>query len=138
MNRRDFQELAEARLLDAMALFEAKRFDAAYYVAGYVVECALKACVAKRTREHDFPPKEGSRYYQHDLEKLLAFACKTDFERDQDADSVLAGYWDLVTRWNEESRYELRGDQAERLAEDMLLAVSDQEHGVLKCLSKYW
>ena len=138
MNRLTFQELAETRLLDAKTLFEAGRYDAAYYLAGYAVECALKACIAKKTREHDFPPKEGNRYYQHDLERLLVFACKTDFERDQDADSVLAGYWDLVTRWNEESRYELRGDQAEKLAEDMLLAVSDQEHGVLKCLSKYW
>jgi HEPN domain-containing protein len=138
MNRRDFQELAETRLLDAKALFEAKRFDAAYYLAGYVVECALKACIAKKTREHDFPPKDGSRYYQHDLEKLLHWAFEGEFQQDQKADATLAGYWLLVTRWNEESRYELRGDQAEKLAEDMLLAVSDREHGVLKCLSKYW
>jgi len=68
----------------------------------------------------------------------LGFAALNGFRQDLDADSILAGYWDLVTRWNEESRYEIRGSEAERLAEDMLLAVSDETHGVLKCLSKYW
>ena len=125
-------------MLDAKALLNAGRFDAAYYIAGYVVECALKACVAKKTREHDFPVKEVGRYYQHDLEKLLRFACEAEFQQEREADTILAGYWLLVTRWNEESRYELRGEQAEKLAEDMLLAVSDGEHGVLECLSKYW
>jgi hypothetical protein len=30
---------------DAAALLKAKRYSAAYYLAGYAVECALKACV---------------------------------------------------------------------------------------------
>ncbi len=61
-----------------------------------------------------------------------------EFEEDLNGDTILAGYWALVTRWNEESRYELHGADAEKLAEDTLLAISDAEHGVLKCLSKYW
>ncbi len=140
MNRLGFQELAEARLLDAKALFEAGRFDAAYYLAGYVVECALKACIARETREHDFPPKpkKVADYYSHDLEKLVRFAAPVQFEKDREGDTILAGYWDLVTRWNEESRYELHRADAEKLAEDISLAISDAEHGVLKCLSKYW
>ena len=138
MNRVAFQELAETRLLDARALFLAGRFDAACYLAGYAVECALKACIATKTREVDFPPKESSRYYQHDLEKLLGFAALAGFQRDREGDTILAGYWGLVTRWNEESRYELRPSEGAKLAEDILRAVSDEDHGVLKCLSKYW
>jgi len=139
MNRSVFRELAETRLLDAKALFQAERFDAAYYVAGYVVECALKACIARSTREHDFPPKarKVADYYSHDLEKLIRLAAP-EFEEDRNEDTILAGYWDLVTRWNEESRYELHRADAEKLAEGILLAISDAEHGVLKCLSKYW
>ena len=137
MNRRDFQKLAETRLLEARALFQGQRFDAAYYLAGYVIECALKAGIAKKTREHDFPPKKGSDYYTHDLEKLARLA-GSEFEQDRNNDTILAGYWDLVKVWDQESRYDLHQANAERLAEDMLLAISDPEHGVLTCLSKYW
>jgi len=32
-------------------------FDGAYYLAGYAVECALKACIAKGTQRFEFPDK---------------------------------------------------------------------------------
>ena len=32
----------------------------AYYLMGYAVECALKACIAKQTKRYDFPPKPSS------------------------------------------------------------------------------
>jgi hypothetical protein len=48
MNRAELQQLAEARLADAQVLLEAGRLDGAYYLLGYVVECALKSCIAKQ------------------------------------------------------------------------------------------
>lgn len=54
LTRLDFQALAEMRYDDAEVLYQGGRYSAAYYTAGYVVECALKACIAKQTREHDF------------------------------------------------------------------------------------
>ena len=87
MNRLTFQQLAATRLLDAKALLQAGRFDAAYYLAGYVVECALKACVAQKTREHDFPDKEARRYYTHDLKKLLEAVSFIEFQQDLKSDS---------------------------------------------------
>jgi HEPN domain-containing protein len=74
MNRRSFQKLAEARLADAKALLKAKRYDAAFYMAGYAIECALKACIAKMTRLYDFPPKNSREVYTHELEDLLRSA----------------------------------------------------------------
>ena len=68
MNRRSFQKLAEARLLDGKALLKAKRYDAAYYLTGYVIECALKACVAKKTKRYEFPRKDAGSLYTHGLE----------------------------------------------------------------------
>jgi hypothetical protein len=43
------------------------------YLAGYAVECALKACITKKTKRHDFPPniKAIGEYYTHELEKLV-------------------------------------------------------------------
>jgi HEPN domain-containing protein len=54
MTRWDLQKLAEDRLLDAEALLAAGRWSAAYYLAGYAVECAIKACIAKLVQEYDF------------------------------------------------------------------------------------
>jgi HEPN domain-containing protein len=69
MNRIDFQKVAETRLQESKALLAAGFPEGAYYLAGYAVECALKACIAKRTREHDFPEKESKDFYIHDLDK---------------------------------------------------------------------
>jgi HEPN domain-containing protein len=54
MNRTDLQILAEDRLKDAEVLLAKGRFAAAYYLAGYAVECGLKACIAKLTKAEDF------------------------------------------------------------------------------------
>jgi HEPN domain-containing protein len=68
MNRADFQQLSELRLREAQALLAAGLPDGAYYLAGYAVECALKACIAKRTREHDFADKKlVNDSHTHDL-----------------------------------------------------------------------
>lgn len=50
MDRRRFQELSRIRLDEAKALLESELSDGAFYLAGYAVECALKACIAKNTR----------------------------------------------------------------------------------------
>lgn len=55
MNRKELQSLAETRLADAKVLLKNRRYDAAYYLAGYAIECALKARIAGRTRRNDFP-----------------------------------------------------------------------------------
>lgn len=62
-----------------------RRHSAAYYVAGYVVECALKACLAKKARRHEFPPKPDEvrkSYYTHDLQDLAkASGLLVEFEK---------------------------------------------------------
>jgi hypothetical protein len=47
MNRAELQRLAKERISDAKVLLAARHWSAAYYLAGYAVECALKACIAK-------------------------------------------------------------------------------------------
>ncbi|HEV3197577.1 MAG TPA: HEPN domain-containing protein, partial [Bryobacteraceae bacterium] len=74
MNRLEFQVLAVERLSDAEALLKAGRYACADYIAGHAVECALKACIARKTNQHDFPPREAPRYYIHDIQKLLESA----------------------------------------------------------------
>jgi hypothetical protein len=45
LTRTDLQQLADARIAEANALLAAGLWDGAYYLAGYAVECALKACI---------------------------------------------------------------------------------------------
>lgn len=73
MNRADFQKLAALRVNEAKALLDNECYEGAYYLAGYAVECALKACVARKTKRYDFPPNEKTvrEYYTHELEKLV-------------------------------------------------------------------
>lgn len=76
LSRQEFQRLAEERLEDAEALLRARRFGGAYYVAGYAVECALKACIARKTRAESWPPKEVKQtHYIHDLNLVSKSRC---------------------------------------------------------------
>jgi HEPN domain-containing protein len=75
MNRADLQQLADLRIKEARILLDGASYSGAYYPAGYAIECALKACIAKPTKEHDFPDKDFvNRSWTHDLEKLLILA----------------------------------------------------------------
>lgn len=55
--RVEFQRLAEARLVEAKALLDVGKWDGAYYLAGYAVELALKACIINVLMTTDSFPK---------------------------------------------------------------------------------
>ena len=136
MNRRGFRKLAAVRLDDAKALLNANRYDAAYYLGGYAIECALKACVAKLTKRYDFPPRNAGSLYTHKLEDLTkAAGIEKQFKQDRDQDQTLAQNWDTVKDYSEDRRYELRGKNVAVSARDFLEAIGDNQHGVLRCIS---
>ena len=142
MYRKDFQKLAEDRLADARALFNARRFDAAYYLAGYAAECALKAHIAKRGRHHQFPaaPEIVRDIYSHDFNKLLKAAdLAKSVEAAVKADVKLGLYLAVVKDWTEKSRYNRTvRREGKKKAQDMIEAIADPNHGVLKCLKIDW
>jgi hypothetical protein len=65
--RRDFKALADLRAEEAGILLAERKTQGAYYLAGYAVECALKACIAKKTKRFEFPPKKAyvEKAYSH-------------------------------------------------------------------------
>lgn len=136
MNRTDFQQLAELRLKEANALLAAGFPEGAFYLAGYAVECALKACIAKRTSEHDFPEKESIKYYSHDLEILLGFAkLKDDFYQALRANPAMNANWIIAKNWAETSRYQMKTTAD---AAGLLKAIEDQTGGLLPWVQKRW
>ncbi|MGD0499175.1 MAG: hypothetical protein ABSC23_12145 [Bryobacteraceae bacterium] len=75
MDRKDFQKLSRIRLREAKALASGGLPDGAYYLAGYALECALKACIAKATRRHEFPDRaRANASHTHDLPGLVKLA----------------------------------------------------------------
>ena len=58
VDRKELQDLSKIRLREAAALLQLGLFDGAFYLAGYAVECGLKACIAKGTRRGEFPDKK--------------------------------------------------------------------------------
>lgn len=137
MNRAELQWLAKERISDAKVLLAARHWSAAHYLAGYAVECALKACIAKRMKSEEFPDKKfAEKCWTHNLSQLLDPAgLKADLDAAMQADPDLAENWDTVKEWNESSRY-TRMTKAD--AEDLYGAITDKKHGVLSWLKRRW
>lgn len=137
MNRADLRELATTRLEDARTLLRNERFAGAYYLAGYAIECALKACIAKRTREHDFPDKNTvTQSWTHDLEKLVKTAqMELALKERAGSDETFARCWNEVKEWSEDSRYD---PVAPLKAQALLRAIEEPGHGVFPWLREYW
>lgn len=133
VKRSDFQKLAEVRIAEAEVLLKAKKYDGAYYLAGYAVECGLKACVAKRTARYDYPDKDlAYQCYTHKLQKLLELV---GLHALLVAGSRLESNWVTVRDWDEQTRYE-RKTRLE--AEGLFLAITDPAHGVLPWIKSHW
>lgn len=139
MNRREFQQLANLRRDDARALLREGRFGAAYYMMGYAIECALKACIAKQTKRHDFPPdrKFVDKVYSHKLNDLATKAgLGPELEKAMETDRALALNWTTAKDWSEGARYNLT--ISKKQATDLCSACTARTHGILSWIKKRW
>jgi len=137
VERRDLQELSKIRLKEAGALLDMDLWDGAYYLAGYAVECAIKACIAKGTRRYEFPErKRVESSHSHNLRDLIRVAKLEDaLSEKASRDPEFRKNWDVVESWSEQSRY--RRNSAES-AHNLLLAVGDRRHGVISWIKLHW
>lgn len=136
ITRADFQRISESRLQEAVTLLANGHAAGAYYLAGYAVECALKACLCKQRQPEHFPPKVSvvARMYSHDLSGLLDLA-ELGAALDAENDAMLKRYWAVAKDWSEESRYAFPGQADAQL---LVTAVTEPTHGVLPWLRRYW
>lgn len=141
MNRAEFQQLSDVRLREAEALLAAGLWDGAYYLAGYAVECGLKACILARLERDGavviFEDKKFSeKCWTHKLDDLLVLA-GLEAARDVEASANpnFATYWRQVVKWKEDARYR-RNSKPD--AEDLYRAISDTQDGVLRWMRLQW
>jgi|APLak6261678124_1056121.scaffolds.fasta_scaffold00001_3 HEPN domain-containing protein len=138
MNKTDLENLVEIRISEAATLLKSKNFPGAYYLAGYALECALKACIAKQVQQHDFPNKKlAEDSYSHDLQKLLGVAgLKQDLAKKEEEDTEFKLNWAVAKDWSEQARYEHNIEETR--ANDLYNAIIDKNSGVLAWLKTYW
>jgi hypothetical protein len=140
MNRAECHQLARERMADVKALLASKRWALAYYIAGYAVECALKACIQVRISSETEVLFEDRRFsekcWTHNLEVLFDCAgLKTSFDAELAANPDLKYNWTIVRVWNEASRYEF----TPRIkALELFESITDKKHGVLTWIKRHW
>ena len=133
---RDFQRLADLRAKEAGILARNGCEQGAYYLAGYAVECALKACIAKKTKRHEFPPKRDyvDKVYSHKLDTLLELAdLKKQRDEEMKKNKAFEANWLFLKDWNEGTRYVTSGLKGKDLYE----AVTGSD-GVLPWIKQRW
>jgi HEPN domain-containing protein len=134
--RREFQQLARMRLKDASVLMQRGNVEGAYYLTGLAGECAVKACIARNTNRHDFPPSPNAvkDIYTHDLVKLVGAAkLQATLDAEIRVNSSLNKNWAVVKDWNINSRYLTKGLNAR----DLYRAVAGRD-GVMQWLRQRW
>ncbi len=127
------------RLREAEALFAANLYDGSFYLCGYVVELALKACICKSLALPEYPDGEaGVRQIKtHDFWVLALFAgLRSLIEEKRSASPDFAGNWSIVTGWQLDDRYAIR--KSRQNAQAMLEALRSNPEGVLPWLSQRW
>jgi len=137
VNRTDLQNLANERIAEAKILLDAGKWSGSYYLAGYAVECGLKACIANLLKSEVFPEKDFSdKCYIHDLEKLVMLAgLKTERDADAAANANLDVNWGTVRAWRETSRYEPKTQADAQVLYD---AITQDPDGVLQWIRLHW
>lgn len=120
ITKSELRKLANARLKDSKILFEAKRYDGAVYICGYVIELGLKLRICKTLKWDGFPSSNSEfndfrSFKTHNLDVLLALSgieekVKTKFLPE----------WSAVTSWDPQARYNPIGTIGKADAELMI------------------
>jgi len=137
VDRSEFQQLADVRIVEATALLRLSMSDGAYYLGGYAVECALKSCISLTFGLHEWPEKKFvNDCHTHVLADLLRLAgLDGALKSDAAANPTFGQFWNDVKDWSEHSRYQ-RHSQAK--AQALIEAITNPANGVLQWIKARW
>ena len=139
MNKAQLRQLADDRISDASCLIAGGRWSGAFYLAGYAVECGLKACIMAYVEASGAifqDRKYSEKCWTHDLEELLALAnLKPTLNIDAATNPTLFTNWTVVKDWKETSRYDSTIDMKKARA---LYRAATGRNGVLAWLRLNW
>lgn len=137
-SRQELKRLARLRLREAETLHAAGLYDGAAYLAGYAIEMALKARICRVLGAADYPISGALKgaYAVHDLDQLAFLGGLKP--RLAAAAPLLLAKWPFVRPWSPDRRYTSVGTCSAQESLDILDAIRDPRHGILKWIAKYW
>lgn len=137
MNRTHLQQLTRLRLKEAKLLLNSRNYSGAYYLAGYSIEYALKACISKKIRQKEIPDKKFiNDCYTHNLRDLVILADLENYRATLERRNAnFASNWAIVKDWNEACRYKTFS-QAQ--AKELYTSITTRTGGVLSWIRQYW
>ncbi len=129
--------MADLRVSDAQALLEAGNWSASYYLAGYAIEFALKACVSKQFSVDTIPYRAlVNKLYTHDYSVLVGLAGLKDLLANHiKAHPDFGASWAICNEWTPDARY---GNWEEIETRTFLAAITHQHNGVLPWIKLHW
>src|SRR2546430_7350613 len=127
--RKQLKHLALLRRRETQVLYEAELYDGSRYLAGYVLELALKARICRVLDFEEYPDFGEFRrlYASHDLEQLLklsGLSRKLSLQEKKLFDS-----WSTAALWKPERRYDVPGTAKRDDVRDILEAVDEVPSG---------
>jgi hypothetical protein len=149
----EIKQLANLRLAEARILFEAGKYDGAFYLAGYSVELMLKAKICEHLRIDNLFDKQGCNLAgiselrkvveTHDINLLLLFSglekkfriAKATNVRLQEAYNFFTASTGNKTDWNEQVRYLPINSKTENYIREFINLL-DHEEGLLKWIEQ--
>ena len=139
-SRLDFIKISQIRLIEVKVLTRKRLYDGAKYLAGYVIEAALKARICK-ILDSDYP--ESGEISKSFLTHKIDILIKLGGLQKQLDDELLANInfktnWSIVTNWSESFRYKPFGSSNKTEISDLLQALEDTNDGVLTWIKNRW
>ena len=106
-------------------------------MAGYSVEFALKACIAKKIRKSGIPDKNFLyNFFQHDLRVLIKLAGLEGLRgKLEKINTDFAVNWGILKEWDSSSRYKV---YTEIEATELYNSIISRKGGVLPWIRNYW
>lgn len=137
MRRSELKPLAQAKLEDARLLLAHKRPSNAYYLGGYAIELALKACIAKQISSDTIPDKDFIRnVYSHEFSQLTGLAgLSSELKREIKDDPLFAANWAIIREWLPDARYR---SYTFFEAQTLLEAVGHRDNGAFQWIKRFW
>lgn len=134
----ELKKLANERLKEAKVLAERGYFDGAIYLAGYVVELALKARICSHLDLEEY--RNENYFLTHEYPKLIILGGLRKKLIEQKKNEAFFNNWSEIEKWGPELRYRPIGSVEERKneAEAYLNALEDVENGVFTWVQSLW
>ncbi|GAB4289640.1 MAG: hypothetical protein Kow0090_02470 [Myxococcota bacterium] len=141
VSRKELQQLAETRLKEAKILARNNMYDGARYLAGYVVELALKAKICFLLELSEYPDAGNLKtaFRTHSYDDLIKLAgLETKLKQEQKENKNFGTNWDILTKWTPDYRYKPVGSQTKAELEKTIKALENPKSGVFRWIKRNW